>query len=229
MSSSITAVPTLPSTPTLSQEEFWGAMRWYQSGPKEPQTPPVPQDEDEHDETEDGLVDYPMDGGKDEMMMTAIHSGMTPMMMIRNEEDEMRRRRGALRPGRHCCCDLLLSLELLSGFRLHIPFTEHEGERLARCTALFAHSSQPLVPSSLLPSFGCPTQIQTLKIASTQALLIVAPGMRSGEFYYLLYPPDCQGEIIVLGRGVDYGFLNTLDVEERRRGIREVGYGIRDT
>ncbi|GKA84428.1 hypothetical protein Tco_0806023 [Tanacetum coccineum] len=31
------------------------------------------------------------------------------------------------------------------------------------------------------------------------------------------------------GRGVDYGFVSTLDAEERRRGIREVGYGIKDT
>ncbi|GJU65335.1 hypothetical protein Tco_1247170 [Tanacetum coccineum] len=31
------------------------------------------------------------------------------------------------------------------------------------------------------------------------------------------------------GRRVDYGFVNTLDAEERRRGIKEVGYGIRDT
>ncbi|GJV00494.1 hypothetical protein Tco_1329764 [Tanacetum coccineum] len=28
---------------------------------------------------------------------------------------------------------------------------------------------------------------------------------------------------------VDYGFVSTLDAEERRRGSREVGYGIRDT
>ncbi|GKB34225.1 putative reverse transcriptase domain-containing protein [Tanacetum coccineum] len=39
------------------------------------------------------------------------------------------------------------------------------GERLARCTALPAHSP-PLPPSS-----GCLTQIQTLRIASTQALI----------------------------------------------------------
>ncbi|GJS86681.1 hypothetical protein Tco_0769317, partial [Tanacetum coccineum] len=38
-----------------------------------------------------------------------------------------------------------------------------EAERLARCTALPAH----LLP----PSSGCPTQVQTLKIASTQALI----------------------------------------------------------
>ncbi|GKE29318.1 hypothetical protein Tco_1444702 [Tanacetum coccineum] len=45
------------------------------------------------------------------------------------------------------------------------------GERLARCMAPSAHSSPPLVPSPLLPSSGCPTQIQTLRIASTQTLV----------------------------------------------------------
>ncbi|GJY06167.1 hypothetical protein Tco_0373221 [Tanacetum coccineum] len=45
------------------------------------------------------------------------------------------------------------------------------GERLVRCMAPPAHSSPPPVPSPLLPSFGCPTQIQTLRIASTQALI----------------------------------------------------------
>ncbi|GKD40915.1 hypothetical protein Tco_1261122 [Tanacetum coccineum] len=44
-------------------------------------------------------------------------------------------------------------------------------ERLARCTAPPAHSSPPPVPSPLLPSSGCPTQIQTLRIASTQAFI----------------------------------------------------------
>ncbi|GKG32460.1 hypothetical protein Tco_0429970, partial [Tanacetum coccineum] len=39
------------------------------------------------------------------------------------------------------------------------------GERLARCMTPPAHSSP------LLPSFGCPTQIQTLRMTSTQALI----------------------------------------------------------
>ncbi|GJZ17437.1 hypothetical protein Tco_0553560 [Tanacetum coccineum] len=51
---------------------------------------------------------------------------------------------------------------------LSLPYT---GERLARCTAPPAHSSPPPVPSPLLPSYGCPTQIQTLRIPSTQALI----------------------------------------------------------
>ncbi|GKD75070.1 hypothetical protein Tco_1333352, partial [Tanacetum coccineum] len=44
-------------------------------------------------------------------------------------------------------------------------------ERLARCTAPPAHSSPPPVPSPLLPPSGCLTQIQTLRIASTQAFI----------------------------------------------------------
>ncbi|GJY54156.1 hypothetical protein Tco_0445820 [Tanacetum coccineum] len=40
------------------------------------------------------------------------------------------------------------------------------GERLTRCTTPSAHSSPPTVPSPLLPSFRCPTKIQTLRIAS---------------------------------------------------------------
>ncbi|GKG15334.1 hypothetical protein Tco_0354934, partial [Tanacetum coccineum] len=50
------------------------------------------------------------------------------------------------------------------------PFS---GEHLPRCTALSTHSSPPPVPSPLLPSSGCPTQIQTLRIAFTQALVDV--------------------------------------------------------
>nr|GFA69653.1 hypothetical protein [Tanacetum cinerariifolium] len=44
------------------------------------------------------------------------------------------------------------------------------GERLARCTAPPAPSPPP-VPSPLLPSSGCPTQIQALRLASAQALI----------------------------------------------------------
>ncbi|GJY24458.1 hypothetical protein Tco_0398116 [Tanacetum coccineum] len=136
------------------------------------------------------------------------------------------------------------------------------GERFARCMAPSAHSSPPLVPSPLLPSSGCPTQIQTLRIASTQALVdAVTAALPSPPLPPSLYipppvdrrddipeserPPRKRSCLFALGfryevgessttrptrgRGIDYGFVNTLDAEERRRGIREVGYGIRDT
>nr|GEV50482.1 hypothetical protein [Tanacetum cinerariifolium] len=44
-------------------------------------------------------------------------------------------------------------------------------ECLVRCMAPFAHSSPPPVPSPLLPLSRCPTQIQTLRMASTNALI----------------------------------------------------------
>nr|GFD00946.1 hypothetical protein [Tanacetum cinerariifolium] len=47
------------------------------------------------------------------------------------------------------------------------------GQRLARCTAPSACLSPPPVPSSLLPSSGCLTQIQTLRMTYTQALIDV--------------------------------------------------------
>ncbi|GKB29701.1 putative reverse transcriptase domain-containing protein [Tanacetum coccineum] len=31
------------------------------------------------------------------------------------------------------------------------------------------------------------------------------------------------------GQGIDYGFVSTVDAKERRQGIRDVGYGIKDT
>ncbi|GKF61112.1 hypothetical protein Tco_0181166, partial [Tanacetum coccineum] len=53
------------------------------------------------------------------------------------------------------------------------PSPPYAGERFARCTAPPAHSSSPPMLSPLPPSSGCPTQIQTLRIATTQALIDV--------------------------------------------------------
>ncbi|GJR24624.1 putative reverse transcriptase domain-containing protein [Tanacetum coccineum] len=139
------------------------------------------------------------------------------------------------------------------------------GERLARCTTPSAHSSPPPVPSSLLPSSGCPTQIQTLMIASTQALInavtvalpspplpplppslyIPPPVDRRDDVPESELPPHKRlclstlgsryeiGESFTArptrGRGIDYGFVSTVDAEARPQGIDEVGYGIRDT
>ncbi|GJT95972.1 putative reverse transcriptase domain-containing protein [Tanacetum coccineum] len=139
------------------------------------------------------------------------------------------------------------------------------GERLARCTAPPAQSSPPPVPSPLLPSSGCPTQIQTLRISSTQALIdavtaalpspplpplpsslyIPPPVDRRDDVLESELPPhkrlclssiDSKYEIVESftarptgGRGVDYGFVSTVDAKARRHGISKVGYGIRDT
>ncbi|GJQ91298.1 putative reverse transcriptase domain-containing protein [Tanacetum coccineum] len=109
------------------------------------------------------------------------------------------------------------------------------GERLARCMAPPAHSP-PLPPSS-----GCLTQIQTLRIASTQALIdavtAALPPPPLPPSLSIPSPVDRSryeiGESSTArptrGQGIDYGFVSTVDAEERRQGIRDVGYGIRDT
>ncbi|GJT24232.1 retrovirus-related pol polyprotein from transposon TNT 1-94 [Tanacetum coccineum] len=120
------------------------------------------------------------------------------------------------------------------------------GERLARCTAPPAHSP-PLPPSS-----GCLTQIQTLRIASTQALIdavtaalpppplpplppslyIPPPVDRRDDIPESEQPPRKRLHLSTLGsryeigesstarptrgRGIDYGFVSTVDAEERR-------------
>ncbi|GJT28549.1 hypothetical protein Tco_0908824 [Tanacetum coccineum] len=113
--------------------------------------------------------------------------------------------------------------------------------------ALPAHSS-PLLPSS-----GCPTQIQTLRITSTQALIdAVTAALPLPPSLYIPPPVDRRDDIPeseqpprkrlylstlgsryevgesstarpIRGRGIDYGFVSTVDAEERRQGIRDVG------
>ncbi|GKA79137.1 hypothetical protein Tco_0785733, partial [Tanacetum coccineum] len=109
------------------------------------------------------------------------------------------------------------------------------GERLNRCTAPPVHSSPPPIPSPLLPSSVCPSQNQTLRITSTQALVdAVTAALPSPPL-----PPLCPSLYIPLP--VDHRddipeskqsprkrlYLSTLG--SRYEGIRDVGYDIRDT
>nr|GFA83793.1 hypothetical protein [Tanacetum cinerariifolium] len=57
------------------------------------------------------------------------------------------------------------------------------------------------------------------RVGMARSLLTSASGGR-GESS-TARPTEC--------RGIDYGFVSTLDADARQRGIREVGFGIRDT
>nr|GEV36384.1 putative reverse transcriptase domain-containing protein [Tanacetum cinerariifolium] len=74
------------------------------------------------------------------------------------------------------------------------------GERLAMCTDPAACPSPPLMPSPLLPSSGCPTQIQKLRLASTQALIdAVTTAIQSQPLPPPLYippPADRRDDIL---------------------------------
>ncbi|GJV33998.1 putative reverse transcriptase domain-containing protein [Tanacetum coccineum] len=194
----------------------------YIPGPEDPQTPPVPQDEDERgpmfiqahdpdyvpepiypeyipledehldpeedpkeyedDETEDGPVDYPINGGDDD-------DGDSSRDDADEDEDGEEDEHLALADSAVVVPTVKLVSPLegtkpiipqpfidisTTGARITVLLQASISlllERLARCTAPLLLSSPPPVLSPLLPSSGCPTQIQTLRIASTQTLV----------------------------------------------------------
>ncbi|GJT42944.1 hypothetical protein Tco_0951659 [Tanacetum coccineum] len=287
----------------------------YIPGPEDPQTPPVPQDEDEcepmfplpfvdsptaespgyvsesdpkedpeeyeDDETEDGLADYPMDEGDngDDDDGDSSRDDANDEDKDEDEEDEEEEEDHLALADSVVVVPADEPISPLEGTELVIPppstditigaritvrpqtsiSLPPEAERLARCMAPLAHSS-PLLPSS-----GCPSQIQTLRMTSTQTLIDAVtavlpspPLLPLPPSLYIPPPVDHRDEILeseqpphkrlclstlgsryeiresftarpTRGRGMDYGFVSTVDAEERRQGIRDVGYGIRDT
>nr|GEU81723.1 putative reverse transcriptase domain-containing protein [Tanacetum cinerariifolium] len=93
------------------------------------------------------------------------------------------------------------------------------GERLAICTAPAALPSPPLPPSLYpLPPVDRRDGILESEQPPRKRLCLSTRGSR--------YKVE---ENSTRGRGVYYGFADTFKVEMRHRGIRKVGYGIRDT
>ncbi|GJS47236.1 putative reverse transcriptase domain-containing protein [Tanacetum coccineum] len=146
-------------------------------------TEPDPEEDPEEyedDKTEDGPVDYPMDEGDDGDDDDGDSSGDDADDEDADEEDEEEHIAPAdsvvfiptVEPPQTSISlpleaevERLLTMTTPSPsppISLSPPFA---GERLARCMAQPAHSPP------LLPSFGCPTQIQTLRIACTHALI----------------------------------------------------------
>ncbi|GJR03384.1 hypothetical protein Tco_0526368 [Tanacetum coccineum] len=184
----------------------------------------------EDDETEDGLVDYPIDGGEDGDDDDDDSSGDDADDEDEEDEEEEEEKHLALADS----AVIVPTVELVSPPRITVwlqasislppkagverllamptpppsPLTSLSlpsvGERLARCTDPFAHSSPPpaLVDAVtvVLPSPPLPTL--------PPSLYIPPPVDRRDDVLESEQPPHA---------------------EERRRGSREVGYGIRDT
>ncbi|GJY06115.1 putative reverse transcriptase domain-containing protein [Tanacetum coccineum] len=114
------------------------------------------------------------------------------------------------------------------------------GERLARCMASPAHLS-PLLPSS-----GFTAALPSPPLPPLPPSLYIPPCVdRRDDIPESEQPPRKRLYLSTLGsryevresstarptrdRGIDYRFVSTVDAEERRQGIRDVRYGIRDT
>ncbi|GKC71001.1 hypothetical protein Tco_1116884 [Tanacetum coccineum] len=208
-------------------------------------------EEYEDDETEDGPVDYLMDEGDDRDDDDGNSSGND----VNDEDEEEEEEHLALADSAiveptdepapislppEAEVERLLAMPTPSPsppISLSAPSAR---DRLARYTTLPILSSPPPVLSPLLPSSGCPTRIQTLRIASTQALIdAVTAALPSPPLpplppsLYIPLPVDHMDDIPesepIRGRGTNYGFVSTVDAEARRQGISEIVYGIRDT
>ncbi|GJW07586.1 hypothetical protein Tco_1570009 [Tanacetum coccineum] len=153
----------------------------------------------EEDETDDGPVDYQWTGELMEMMMMVIQSNWMTPMMRIDEEDED---------------------------------DEEEEEPLAPqlYTALIDAVNLPALPPlpPLPPSLSIPSPVDRRDdIPESEQpprkrlhLSTICSRYEIGE---------SSTARPVRGQGIDYGFVSTVDAEERRQGIRDVGYGIRDT
>ncbi|GKE99347.1 hypothetical protein Tco_0022698, partial [Tanacetum coccineum] len=115
------------------------------------------------------------------------------------------------------------------------------GELLARCTAPFAHSSpSPALVNAVTAALPSPP------LPPLPPSLYIPPNVdRRDDIPESEQPPRKRSCLFALGsryevgesstarptegRGIDYGFVSTVDDKARRQGIREVGYGIRDT
>ncbi|GJZ02192.1 reverse transcriptase domain-containing protein [Tanacetum coccineum] len=220
----------------------------YIPGPEDPQTPPVPHDEDERepmfvqahdhdyvpepiypeyitleddheflakeqplakkdpeeyedDETEDGPVDYPMDGGDDGDDDDDDSSGDDARDEDEDEEDDEEEEEEE----EHLLMGLVASTQAL----------------IDAVTA--ALPSPPLPPSLYIPPpVDRRDDIPESEQPPRKRLYLSTIGSR----YEIGESSTARP---TRGRGIDYGFVSTVDAEERRQGIRDVGYGIRDT
>nr|GEW72712.1 hypothetical protein [Tanacetum cinerariifolium] len=181
-------------------------------------------DESEDDESEDGLVDYLMDGGDDGDDDDGDLFRDDADDEDEEEEDEEEEEEKHLASADSAV--VIPTVELVSPPERTEPASislppEAEVERLL---------AMPTPPSSPLTTLSPPSVGERLArddIPETELL------PRKKSCLFALGPRYEVGESSTArptgGRGIDYGFFSTLDVEARRRGIREVVYGIRDT
>nr|GEX33738.1 reverse transcriptase domain-containing protein [Tanacetum cinerariifolium] len=171
-------------------------------------------EEYEEDETEDGPVNYPMDGGDDGDDDDDDSSGYDADDEDKDEEEEEEH----LAPADS---DVVIPIDELTSISLPpkaeverllvmptpSPSPPSAGERLAGCMAPAALPSPPLLPSSYPPPpVDHRDGISKSEQPPSKRLCLSTLGFR----YEV-------GESFTRGRGVDYGFADTVETEMRHR------------
>nr|GEV73233.1 reverse transcriptase domain-containing protein [Tanacetum cinerariifolium] len=199
------------------------------------------------DEKEDGSVDYPMDGGDDgdgdgnssgdnaddededeeeeedeeEHLASADSTIVIPTDELVSSPEGTEPVAISLSP--ETKVERLLAMPTPSPSPLTSLSPPSAGERIARCTAPAALLSPPLpLPLYMPPHIDHRDDIPETEVQPRKRLCLSTLGSRYEVRESFTARPTG-------GQGINYGFVSTLDAEARRRGIGEVGYGIRDT
>nr|GEW97485.1 retrovirus-related Pol polyprotein from transposon TNT 1-94 [Tanacetum cinerariifolium] len=179
----------------------------------------------EDDEAKDGPIDYPMNGGDDDEGDSSgdddedeEEEHLAPAdsaVVIPN--DELVSPPEGIEPAE---VERLLAMPTPSPSPLASLSPPSTGERLARCTTPAALPSPP--PLHMPPPVDRRDDIPETEMPPHKRLCLSTLGSRYEVEESSTARPT-------KGRGINYGFVSTLDAKARRRGIGEVGYGIRDT
>nr|GEV79462.1 putative reverse transcriptase domain-containing protein [Tanacetum cinerariifolium] len=189
-------------------------------------------EEYEEDETKDGPVDYSMDEGDDRDDDDGYSSGYEADDENEDEEDEEHlapadsvviipiNELASSPEGTEPIIPPLFADTATTGARITIrPRTSISLPPEAEMHGPAALPSPPLPPSSYPPP----------PIDHRDGILESEQPPRKRLCLSTLGSRYEVGESSTRGRGVDYGFADTVEAEMRQRGIGEVGYGIRDT
>ncbi|GKB10888.1 hypothetical protein Tco_0844811 [Tanacetum coccineum] len=204
-------------------------------------------DSDPEEDSEDGPVDYPADGGDDDDDDDEEEKAL-------EEEEHLAPADSVIAPAvdhapmpfpSEAEVERLLALPTPPSSPLISLSPPSAEERLARCLAA------PALPSSPLPivphPYGSPNHVRAPRgFRAAMASLFIPPLVdRREDIPEAELPPRKRLCLTALtsryevgesstaarptrGHRADYGFIGTLDAETRRQRAEEVGYGIRD-
>ncbi|GJY07565.1 hypothetical protein Tco_0374619, partial [Tanacetum coccineum] len=182
-------------------------------------------EEYEDDETEDGPINYPMDGGDDRDDDDDNSSGDDAYYEDKDKEEITVRLQASISLPPEAEVERLLAMPTpppSPPISLSPLSAEEHLARIAFTQAIVdaviaVLPSHPLPPSLYIPPpVDRRDDIPESERPPRKRSCLFAPGPR----YEVRESSTARP---TRGRGVDYGFVSTLDAEERRRGIREVG------
>ncbi|GKC85865.1 hypothetical protein Tco_1141582 [Tanacetum coccineum] len=169
-------------------------------------------EEYEDDKTEDGPVDYPIDGG-DDGHDGDDDDGDSSRDDARDEDEDEEDEEDEEEEEHLAPADSVAVVPTASTQAL-----------IDAVTAALPSPSLPLLPPSLYipPPVDHRDEIPKSEQPPHKRLCLSTLGSR----YEIGESSTARP---TRGRGTDYGFVSTVDAEERRQGVRYVGYGIKDT